>query len=177
MRAAGVGVVQLRDKGGSPAEILGAAAVLADVFAGSDTLLVMNDRADLAALASFPGVHVGQGDLVPKAAWRFAHFVGLSSHTPDQVVQADVEAVDYIAIGPVFSTRTKLDADPVVGLAGVRRARELTARTLVAIGGISRENARAVLDAGANAVAVIGGLFVPGMSVEEVARDFYRILR
>jgi thiamine monophosphate synthase len=84
---------------------------------------------------------------------------------------------DYIAIGPVFATGTKPDAEPVVGLEGVRRARALTMRPLVAIGGITRENARSVMEAGADSVAVIGGLFVEGISVREVVEDFLERLR
>jgi thiamine-phosphate pyrophosphorylase len=86
-------------------------------------------------------------------------------------------AVDYIAIGPVFATGTKADAEKVVGLEGVRRARALTRKPLVAIGGITRENARSVIEAGADSAAVISGLFAEGESVEKVARDFLGILR
>ena len=81
-----------------------------------------------------------------------------------------------MAIGPVFATGTKADAEPVVGLEGVRRARALTKLPLVAIGGITLENARSVMDAGADSVAVIGGLFVPGRTVGEVVGDFLRVL-
>jgi thiamine-phosphate pyrophosphorylase len=103
--------------------------------------------------------------------------VGVSTHTEAQVRAADVSCADYIAIGPVFATGTKADADAVVGLEGVRRARALTTKPLVAIGGITRANARSVVDAGADSVAVISGLFAPGESVEQVARDFLEILR
>jgi thiamine-phosphate pyrophosphorylase len=103
--------------------------------------------------------------------------VGVSTHTDDQVTEADPSDADYIAVGPVFATATKLNAEPVVGLEGVRRARALTRKPIVAIGGITLENARSVIDAGADSVAVIGGLFVPGRSVREVAGDFLEILR
>jgi thiamine-phosphate pyrophosphorylase len=83
---------------------------------------------------------------------------------------------DYIAIGPVFATGTKADTEPVVGLEGVRRARALTGKPLVAIGGITRANARSVIDAGADSVAVISGLLAEGESVEQVARDFLELL-
>jgi thiamine-phosphate pyrophosphorylase len=252
LRAAGVGLVQWRDKVGSPQEVLRGAAVLREVFAGgrasdeegdnpheSDdgdvaimghpvsaghpgVLLVMNDRADLAVLAGFDGVHVGQGDLSGEDAkavlagggtetreeadssaalrndkrgstgkqernderengqrqGRYSGpIVGISTHTEGQVVAADGSCADYIAIGPVFATETKADAESVVGLEGVRRARALTTKPLVAIGGITRANARSVVDAGADSVAVISGVFASGESVEKVARDFLELLR
>jgi thiamine-phosphate pyrophosphorylase len=206
--AAGVSLVQYRDKSAGPKVILRNAAVIAEAFAGTGATLIMNDRADLAALAGWDGVHVGQEDLLPEDAktvlaaaknprlrgetWdtRFGdpthairphgwgtQIVGVSTHTMEQVIAADAGVADYVAIGPVFATGTKLDASPVVGLEGVRRARALTRKPLVAIGGITRENARSVIEAGADSVAVISGLFVKGESVEKVARDFLEILR
>jgi thiamine-phosphate pyrophosphorylase len=179
LRAAGVRLVQYRDKTGSPQEVLRGAAVLREVFANSGATLIMNDRADLAALAGFDGVHVGQGDLSPedaKLVVGVGRMVGVSTHTEEQVRAAGASGADYVAIGPVFATGTKTDTEPVVGLEGVRRARGLTTKPLVAIGGITRENARSVIDAGADSVAVISGLFGQGESVEKVARDFIEIL-
>ena len=180
LRAAGVGLVQYRDKTGSPQEVLRAAAILREAMAGSACRLIMNDRADLAVLANFDGVHVGQGDLSPADARRVVgtdRIVGVSTHTDDQVRRADQSCADYIAIGPVFATGTKLNSDPVVGLDGVRRARALTRKPLVAIGGITRSNARSVIDAGADSVAVISSLFAANQSPEQVARDFLARLR
>ena len=186
LRSAGVALVQLRDKTGTPQRVLESAALLQEVFAGTDCVLLMNDRVDLAQLAGFPGVHVGQGDLSPEDAravpcgprgHRGPRIIGVSTHTAFEVCIADRGAADYLAIGPVFATGTKADAAPVVGLAGVRMARSLTRKPLVAIGGINRVNCRSVVDAGADAVAVISGLLVEGESVESVARDFLNILR
>jgi thiamine-phosphate pyrophosphorylase len=180
LRAAGVGLVQYRDKTGSPQEVLRAAAVLRELFAGTDCQLILNDRADLATLASFDGVHVGQGDLSPEDARSVVgsgSIVGVSTHTDEQARAADASCADYVAIGPVFATGTKADTEPVVGLEGVRRARALTMKPLVAIGGITRENARSVIEAGADSVAVISALLVEGESVEKVARDFLELLR
>jgi len=179
LRAAGVTLVQYRDKTGSPQEILAAAGILREAFAGSGATLILNDRADLAMLAGFDGVHVGQEDLSPedaKAVVGDSRIVGVSTHTDEQVRAADASCADYVAIGPVFATGTKENPAPVVGLDGVRRARVLTKKPLVAIGGITRENARSVIDAGADSVAVISGLLAPGESVEQVARDFLSIL-
>jgi thiamine-phosphate pyrophosphorylase len=101
-------------------------------------------------------------------------WLGVSTHNPEQVRGADVTAADYLAIGPVFATSSKDKPDPVVGLAGVRRARELTRKPLVAIGGITRANAASVIEAGADSVAVISDLLrEPRKSAEE----FLRILR
>jgi thiamine-phosphate pyrophosphorylase len=180
LRAAGVGLVQYRNKTGGPQTVLRDSAMIWEVFAGSGCRLILNDRADLVVLADFDGVHVGQGDLSPEDARRVVgadRWVGVSTHNEEQVRAADATSADYVAVGPVFATGTKLDAEPVIGLEGVRRARGLTKKPLVAIGGITRVNARSVIDAGADSVAVISGLFVEGETVEKVARDFLEILR
>ncbi len=180
LRAAGVGLVQYRNKTGAPQEVLRVAEAIRKGFRGAECRLILNDRADLAVLAGWDGVHVGQGDLSLEDARRVVgpeRWVGVSTHTEEQVRAAELSCPDYVAVGPVFSTGTKLDAEPVIGLDGVRRARALTAKPLVAIGGITRENARSVVDSGADSVAVISGLIVAGESVEKVARDFLDVLR
>jgi thiamine-phosphate pyrophosphorylase len=179
LQAAGVQLVQYRDKSGSPQTVLRAASVLREIFSGTACRLILNDRADLAVLAAFDGVHVGQDDLPPDDARRVVRpgrIVGVSTHTDAQVRAADSTGADYIAIGPAFATGTKSDAEKVVGLEGIRRARALTSKPLVAIGGITRANARCVLSAGADSVAVISSLLAPGESVEHVARDFLELL-
>jgi thiamine-phosphate pyrophosphorylase len=180
LRDAGVRVVQYRDKGAAQQVVLRNAEIIRNVFSESDCLLVMNDRADLAVLAGWDGVHVGQEDLTPEDARTVVgadRWIGVSTHTEEQVRVADLSCADYVAVGPVFATGTKLDAEPVVGLAGVRLARTLTEKPIVAIGGITRENARSVIDAGADSVAVISALIVEGEPVEKVARDFLDVLR
>jgi thiamine-phosphate pyrophosphorylase len=180
LRAAGVELVQFRDKVGSPQEVLLAAATLREAMAGSECQLILNDRPDLALLANFDGVHVGQGDLSPEDAGRILgsnRIVGVSTHTDAQVQTANLTSADYIAIGPVFATSTKPDAEPVIGLEGVRRARTLTRKPLVAIGGITRANARSVINSGANSVAVISALLSPTETTAATARDFLEILR
>jgi thiamine-phosphate pyrophosphorylase len=136
--------------------------------------LIMNDRADLALIAEFDGVHVGQEDLSPESVRRIIggnRWLGVSTHNPAQLAEADKTSADYLAIGPVFSTSTKEKPDPVVGLEGVRRARQLTRKTLVAIGGITRQNAVSVIEAGADSVAVISDLLrEPRKSAEEFLR-------
>src|SRR5262249_11410526 len=136
--------------------------------------LIMNDRADLCLAAEFDGVHVGQDDLSPNGARKIVGadcWVGVSTHNPEQVIAADNSPADYVAIGPVFATGSKAKSDPLVGLDGVRKARSLTHKPLVAIGGITRQNCRAVIDAGADSVAVISDLVRnPGKSAEEFLR-------
>ena len=180
LKAAGAQLVQYRNKVGEPESVLRFAAVVWEVFAGTGCRLILNDRADLAVSAGFGGVHVGQGDLPPEDARRVVgveRWVGVSTHNDEQVRVADATSADYIAVGPVFATGTKVDAEPVIGLEGVRRARSLTMKPMVAIGGITRANAQSVIDAGADSVAVISALFVEGETVEKVARDFLEILR
>ena len=144
---------------------------------GDGVKLILNDRADLAVAAEFDGVHVGQGDLSPESARMVIGpeiWLGVSTHTSQQVAEANRTSADYIAIGPVFTTATKANPDPVVGLEGVRRARALTQKPLVAIGGITRVNCRSVIEAGADSVAVISDLLrEPRKSAEE----FFRTLR
>ena len=138
--------------------------------------LIMNDRADLCLAAGFDGVHVGQDDLSPKSVRAIIgpdRWLGVSTHNPEQLREADLTSADYLAIGPVFATSSKDKPDPVVGLEGVRRARSLTRKPLVAIGGITRANAASVIEAGADSVAVISDLIKePRKSAEE----FFRIL-
>lgn len=139
--------------------------------------LIMNDRADLCLAAEYDGVHVGQDDLSPESVRKIIgpeRWLGVSTHNPEQVLEADRTSADYLAIGPVFSTASKERPDPVLGLEGVRRARALTRKPLVAIGGITRANAASVMEAGADSVAVISDLLrEPRKSAEE----FFRILR
>jgi thiamine-phosphate diphosphorylase len=128
---------------------------------GASIRLIMNDRADLCLAADFDGVHVGQDDLSPDSVRMIVggeRWVGVSTHNPAQVREADEWPVDYIAVGPVFATSSKANPDPVIGLEGVRLARSLTRKPLVAIGGITRANCREVIDAGADSVAVISDL-------------------
>jgi thiamine-phosphate pyrophosphorylase len=177
LAVAGIGVLQYRNKQGTESEVLADARVMREA-AGRGLLLILNDWPELAVEAGFDGVHVGQADESPAQARAIVgagRMVGISSHNEAQLRTADREPVDYIAIGPVFATATKADPDPVVGLDGVRLARSLTSKTLVAIGGITVENAGAVRRAGADSVAVISAIFSPGCDPAKSAADFVRI--
>ena len=176
---AGIRLLQYRNKSGGPQTILRDAEIIRNAFSGVNCRLMMNDRADLAVLAGFGGVHVGQDDLSPADARRVVganRWVGVSTHNDEQVRLADETDADYIAVGPVFATVTKTNAEPVIGLDGVRRARALTAKPIVAIGGITLANASSVIDADADSVAVIGALFAPGEPLEKLTRDFLKNL-
>jgi thiamine-phosphate pyrophosphorylase len=172
LRGAGVALFQYRNKRGNARQMLSQARELRRKVEGAR--LIMNDRADLCLAAGFDGVHVGQEDLSVEGARRVVGdklWVGISTHNPEQVRAEASGSADYAAVGPVFATSSKANPDPVIGLAGVRMARSLTQKPLVAIGGITRENCRSVLEAGADAVAVISDLLEnPGKSAEEFLR-------
>jgi thiamine-phosphate pyrophosphorylase len=178
--AAGCTLIQYRNKSGNARQMLEEARELR-AQVGSGIKLIMNDRADLCVAAGFDGLHVGQDDLSPEAARRIigtefqgqARWLGVSTHNPEQLALADQTSADYVAIGPVFATSSKANPDPVVGVEGVRRAREMTRKPLVAIGGITRANARAVIEAGADTVAVISDLI---RGPRESAEEFLRVL-
>jgi thiamine-phosphate pyrophosphorylase len=170
LASAGVGIIQYRNKSADARSILSQARELKSRI-GPRAKLIMNDRADLCLAAEFDGVHVGQDDLSPESARMIIgkdRWLGVSTHNPEQVAEADRTSANYIAIGPVFATGSKANPDPIVGLAGVRRARELTRKPLVAIGGITRQNCSSVIAAGADSIAVISDLVRdPRKSAEE----------
>jgi thiamine-phosphate pyrophosphorylase len=176
LKQGGCTLVQYRDKSGSARVTLNQARELKKLLGGA-VKLIMNDRADLCLAADFDGVHVGQDDLSPESVRRIIgpdRWLGVSTHNPEQLRQADLTSADYLAIGPVFATSSKQKPDPVVGLDGVRRARQLTRKPLVAIGGITRAKAASVIEAGADAVAVISDLI---RDPRKSAEEFFRILR
>jgi thiamine-phosphate pyrophosphorylase len=174
--AGGCTLLQYRNKSGNARIMLEQARELRRRL-GNGVKLIMNDRADLCLAAGFDGVHVGQDDLSPESVRKIVGsevVLGISTHNPEQLREADATSADYIAVGPVFSTHSKDKPDPVVGLEGVRLARKLTRKPLAAIGGITRGNAASVIEAGADSVAVISDLLrEPRKSAEE----FFRILR
>ncbi|HVF56593.1 MAG TPA: thiamine phosphate synthase [Pyrinomonadaceae bacterium] len=158
----GARVVQLREKHLSPREFYDEAKDALVVARAAGVRLIINDRADIALALRADGVHLGQDDLGPAAARRLLGedaIIGFSTHNVEQAREAARLPVSYVAIGPVFATSTKENPDPVVGLDGLRRVRDVTAPLpLVAIGGISPANARQALEAGADAIAIVGAL-------------------
>jgi len=180
LRDAGVRFLQYRDKDASDELLLERAALLREIFPASDSCLILNDRVPLVVAAGFDGVHVGQEDVSPVEARALLGpgvIIGVSTHGERQLFSAKDSPVDYVAIGPVFATSSKLVPDPVVGLEGVRAARAITDKPLVAIGGIGRSNCVAVMQAGADSVAVISDL-VPnvGRSTGKIVEEFFLLL-
>jgi len=159
LTGAGVRLIQIRAKQATTGGLLDDTRRLLSLFPRESTLIV-NDRADVAQLSGAAGVHLGQDDLPASAARALLgpdKIIGWSTHSAAQVEAANQLPADYLAFGPIFSTATKPDTEPVVGLAGLREARKLTRKPLVAIGGITPATAAAVIEAGADSVAVIAG--------------------
>ena len=184
---AGATLIQLRDKS-QPEQtrrFLSCARELRRVTWSIGTTpratLIINDRVDICLAADADGVHLGQDDLSPAAARKIfdqvkdgkSRIIGFSTHNLAQLREADALPVDYIAIGPVFATGSKANPDPVVGLEGVRQARQVTQKPLVAIGGITRQNCSQIRAAGADSVAVISDLLE---SPAKAVADFLRVL-
>jgi thiamine-phosphate pyrophosphorylase len=182
LRDAGVRWLQYRDKRASDAEVLERMRELRAIFPAGEAMLLLNDRVHLCEAVGADGVHIGQEDLAAKRARRILgpeRLLGVSTHNVKQLRAAlKTGAADYLAIGPVFATGSKEGPDPVVGLEGVKAARTLTRLPLVAIGGITKENGREVIEAGADSVAVISGLLPEdGKRMAERVRDFLAFLR
>jgi thiamine-phosphate pyrophosphorylase len=159
--AAGVEILQIRHKSPFTRAVFAQVREAARLVRQSGTALIINDRADVALILD-AGLHVGQDDLPPRDARAVigtARMLGFSTHNPEQVRASKDEPADYIAFGPVFPTASKRNPDPCVGLDQLRAIRTLVDRPLVAIGGITRARATAVLDAGADSLAVISDLF------------------
>ncbi len=156
---AGVRILQYRHKDPWRVGNFEEAKKIVALCGEAGVLFVLNDRADYARLLG-AALHVGQDDLPPLAARKVIsdEVMGLSTHNREQLLRGNEEPVEYLALGPIFSTSSKLRPDPVLGVEGLRTLRPLTAKPLVAIGGIQINNTREVLAAGANSVAVISAL-------------------
>jgi thiamine-phosphate pyrophosphorylase len=166
--AGGARLLQVRAKNLSGRDFLEAATAIVERAAPAGATIIVNDRADIARFSRAAGVHVGQDDLTPAQARAVVGpeaIVGVSTHTLDQLDQALREPIDYVAVGPVFGTDTKATGYAAIGLEAVRTAAARTAarhRPLVAIGGITSDRAKLVLDSGAQSVAMISDLLATG---------------
>ena len=162
MVGGGARLIQLRDKQASSARFFREAAECMAYAREHGVRVIINDRVDIARIVGADGVHLGQDDLPAQEARRILgpdSIIGLSTHSLAQAREAQRDPVDYIAIGPVFGTATKSDPDPEVGIIGVEAVRSVIGdMILVAIGGIEESNISAVLQAGANSAAIIGGI-------------------
>ncbi len=180
LAAAGVTMLQYRNKHDDDAQVLRDATWLRQQ-APVSLRIILNDRAHLVTDSGCDGVHIGQTDLSPEAARVLIgpeRLLGLSTHGEAQLRAADLTTADYLAIGPVYATNSKSDAEAVVGTAGVRQARALTGKPLVAIGGITLARVSEVRAAGADSVAVISALFGSAAApLEKLAGDFLAVFR
>jgi thiamine-phosphate pyrophosphorylase len=158
---AGVRLIQYRNKNASARELFEKSRELANYLNPMGVKFIVNDRADVCSLAGADGVHVGQDDLgveQARAVMGGGKWVGVSAHNVEQFRAALGTSADYVAVGPIFATGSKMNPDPVVGLELVRKARAMTDRLIVAIGGITLERAEEVIGAGADSVAVISDI-------------------
>jgi thiamine-phosphate pyrophosphorylase len=180
MAESGVELLQYRNKRATSRELFDVSRTISARLARSSASranivrFIMNDRADIALLAKANGVHVGQLDLGVEDARAIVGpdaWVGVSTHSLEQIDAADKTSADYIAFGPVFPTRSKENPDPVVGLELLREARKHTRKPLVAIGGITLERAADTFRAGADSLAVARDLIASSDPAQR-AREF-----
>jgi thiamine-phosphate pyrophosphorylase len=174
--AGGAGFIQLREKYALSGDFYESAKDVLDFARSHQTKIIINDRVDIALALKADGVHLGQNDLPPEKAREILGgkaIIGFSTHTVRQAAEALKLPIDYIAIGPVFPTKTKENPDEIVGIERVERVREVLGEfPLVAIGGITFDNFKAVLKAGADSVAIISGILTPPESIEQNFRRF-----
>ena len=157
----GIGLIQVRDKNASSRAVFEASKGLVARLSPENVRVIINDRPDIAAMVGAGGVHVGQEDLPVEEARKIcgpSRWVGVSTHNLEQFRAAAASSADYIAVGPIFSTATKANPDPVVGIEFLGAVRPLTRKPLVAIGGITIESAESVYRAGADSIAAINDL-------------------
>jgi thiamine-phosphate pyrophosphorylase len=158
----GAEVIQLREKSASPKEFYASAEEALDVARQHNVKIIINDRVDIALALGADGVHLGQDDLPPEYARKILGekaIIGFSTHNVEQAISAVKHPINYLAIGPVFTTKTKENPDKVVGIEGVKKVRQAIGDfPLVAIGGINLENSCDVFNIGANSVAIISDL-------------------
>ncbi len=178
LAAAGVRLLQYRNKGASARELFESSKRLSSLLIPQGVTFIVNDRADVAAAAEASGVHIGQEDLRAEAARSVigtGKLLGVSTHNLDQFEKAAATSADYIAVGPIFATGTKANPDPVVGTDFIRKVRGLTNKPIVAIGGITLERAPEIIESGADCVAVISDI-LGAHNLEMRARQYIEVL-
>lgn len=176
--AGGATFIQLREKHVAPKEFYESAKTVLDYTRGTDIKIIINDRVDIALAVKADGVHLGQHDLPPACARKILGdeaIIGFSTHNLEQAVEAAELPINYIAVGPVFATKSKENPDPVVGLENLKKVREAVGDfPLVAIGGINFENFRAVIEYGADSLALISTILIPA---EDISENIRRIVK
>lgn len=172
----GATFVQLREKYHTPRDFYESSKEVLTIARPRGVKVIINDRVDIALALKADGVHLGQDDLPPKHARKILGgkaIIGFSTHNLEQAAEAVKLPIDYLAIGPVFPTRTKENPDKITGIETVKNVREIIGDfPLVAIGGITFENFQAVLEASANSVAVISDLLSDSDKITEKMRNF-----
>lgn len=170
--AGGADAVQLRDKVHGSRELVRIGREITEITRGSGALFIVNDRLDVALACGADGVHLGQGDIRSCVARQLAppgFIIGISVGTAEEARQAEAEGADYVALSPTFSTGSKADAGPGLGLHRLAEIRKAVSIPLIAIGGITRENVQEVIRAGADGIAVISAV-VSAPDIAEAAR-------
>jgi thiamine-phosphate pyrophosphorylase len=176
--AGGADAIQLRDKFCSSRELIRIGRVIRGITRRSSVLFIINDRLDVALACGADGVHLGQEDMRTDVARQITpsgFIIGVSVRTVDDALRAERDGADYVALSPVFSTGTKPDAGPGHGLEMLREIRRNVSVPVIAIGGISRENIRDVIAAGADGVAVISAV-VGAADIAAAARELKSVL-
>lgn len=172
----GATLIQLREKHASPREFYESAKEVTDYTRNSEIKIIINDRVDIALATRADGVHLGQDDLPPESARKILGenaIIGFSTHNIEQAIEAAKLLLDYIAIGPIYQTKSKENPDPIVGIEGLNTVRQAIGDfPLVAIGGINIESAQAVWQNGADSIALISSLLTPPDSISENTRAF-----
>ena len=177
--AGGVTCVQLREKECSTRQFVAEARAVREVLTGTGIPLIINDRIDVALAVGADGVHLGQTDMLIADARRMVGkdmLIGISAECVDDAVRAESEGADYVGISPVFSTPTKTDTAPALGLDGVARIRAAVSLPLVGIGGIGPGNAAGVIRAGCDGVAVVSAI-VSAPDPRKAAAELKTIIR
>lgn len=175
LMAGGASLIQLREKCLSPKDFFEDAREALEIARSNGVRIIINDRVDIALALDADGVHIGQTDLAPSNAKTLLgpdKIVGFSTHSVTQAIEAMKLEVDYIAIGPVFETATKVDTDPVVGPQGVIEVRAAIGDLpLIGIGGIKSENLAEVFNAGADSVALISEILASSRGITDAYKQ------
>ena len=175
----GVSAVQLREKNCPAGEFVQLAGNLKDRLAESNVPLIINDRVDVALAAGADGVHIGQED-IPYHQVRSMlgpnRIIGLSVNTYAQLMEADRTDVDYLSLSPVYPTQTKKDTKEPFGLEGLRKARSMTQKPLITIGGVNKQNLASIMATGMDGVALVSAICAAD-SPENAARELTDIIR
>lgn len=175
---AGCAIVQYREKEKETGEMVAEAKQIAALCKENKILFLINDRVDVALAVEADGVHLGQQDMPCAIARKLLgknKTIGLTVHSVEEAIEAQRQGVDYVSVSPIFATETKPDAGKPVGIELIKEIKEKVSLPVVAIGGINEQNLRQVLEAGADAVAIISAI-VCSKNVRETARRIVKAL-